>query len=83
VCVNKADINPLRTEQIRQYCERDALYFAGIIPYDPLAIEAVNRGITIADIPCPSGRAVEAIYRNILPLLETGQPVALNVSNKA
>ncbi len=76
VCVNKADINPGKTEEIRQYCEREALLFAGIIPYDPLAVEAVNRGITIADVPCPSGRAAEAVYRAILPLLEVRQPTA-------
>jgi len=73
VCVNKANINPEKAEQIRRYCERETLFFAGVIPYDPLAIEAVNRGQTIADIPCPSGKAVREIYRNILPLLERGQ----------
>lgn len=73
VCVNKANINPEKAEQIRRYCERETLFFAGVIPYDPLAIEAVNRGQTIADTPCPSGKAVREIYRNILPLLERGQ----------
>lgn len=73
VCVNKANINPEKAEQIRRYCERETLFFAGVIPYDPLAIEAVNRGQTIADTPFPSGKAVREIYRNILPLLERGQ----------
>lgn len=73
VCVNKANINPEKAEQIRRYCERETLFFAGVIPYDPLAIEAVNRGQTIADTPCPSGKAVREIYRSILPLLERGQ----------
>ena len=73
VCVNKANINPEKAEQIRRYCERETLFFAGVIPYDPLAIEAVNRGQTIAGTPCPSGKAVREIYRNILPLLERGQ----------
>ena len=75
VCVNKADINPGKTEEIKRYCEKEELVFAGSIPYDPLAIQAVNRGLSIADIPCPSGRAVEEIYRKILPMLEIGQPV--------
>ena len=76
VCVNKANINPEKTERIRRYCEGESLFFAGVIPYDPLAIEAVNRGQSIADIPCPSGKAVRDIYRNILPLLERGQTSA-------
>ena len=73
VCVNKANINPKKTEQIRHYCERENLFFAGVIPYDLLAIEAVNHGQSITDIPCPSGKAVREIYRNILPWLETAQ----------
>jgi len=82
VCVNKADINPFKTEEIRQYCDREDLFFAGVIPYDPLAIEAVNRGVSIADFPCPSGRATEAIYRGILPMLEVEQPAAIEVPDK-
>ena len=73
VCVNKANINSEKTEQIRRYCERENIFFAGAIPYDPLAIEAVNRGQSIADIPCPSGKAVREIYRKILPWLEREQ----------
>ncbi len=69
VCVNKADLNPQRTRDIMDYCEREAILFAGTIPYDPAAAEAVNRGLTIADLPCPSGRAAEAVYRTILPLV--------------
>ncbi len=83
VCVNKADINPEKTEEIRHYCESESLFFAGVIPYDPVAVEAVNSGLSIADIPCPSGQAVEEIYRKILPLLEAGKPVAKKVSNNA
>lgn len=73
VCVNKADINPGKTDDIRRYCEEEKLFFAGVIPYDPLAIEAVNRGVSIAEFPCPSGLAVEEIYQRILPMLQTGQ----------
>ncbi len=73
VCVNKADINPEKTEDIRRYCEKESLFFAGLIPYDPLAVEAVNQGISIADIPCPSGQAAAEVYHKILAMLETGR----------
>jgi MinD superfamily P-loop ATPase len=76
VCVNKADINPEKTEEIKRYCERENLFFAGVIPYDTTAIQAVNRGLSIADIPCPSGKAAEEIYRKILPMLKTERPTA-------
>ena len=75
VCINKADINPQKTEDIRRYCEKEKLFYAGIIPYDPMAVEAVNQGLTIADIPCPSGAAVMEVYQRILPLIESGQAV--------
>ncbi len=75
VCVNKADINPQKTEDIRRYCEKEKLFYAGIIPYDPMAVEAVNQGLTIADIPCPSGAAVMEVYQRILPLIESRQAV--------
>lgn len=75
VCVNKADINPQKTEDIRRYCEKEKLFYAGTIPYDPMAVEAVNQGLTIADIPCPSGTAVIEVYQRILPLIESEQAV--------
>jgi MinD superfamily P-loop ATPase len=76
VCVNKADINPEKTEEVKRYCERENLFFAGTIPYDATAIQAVNRGLSIADIPCTSGKAAEEIYRKILPMLKTERPTA-------
>ena len=69
VCVNKADINPEITDRIKAYCQREDLLFAGTIPYDPLAVQAVNQGRTIVDLDCPSGRAAKEIYRKIMPLL--------------
>jgi MinD superfamily P-loop ATPase len=74
VCVNKADINPGKTEEIKRYCEKENLVFAGSIPYDPLAVQAVNRGLSIADIPCPSGKAVERIFRKTFAMLNTDPP---------
>ena len=69
VCVNKADTNSEKTEDIRRYCKEEKLFFAGLIPYDPLAVKAVNQGLSIADIPCPSGKAAIEVYHKILPLL--------------
>jgi MinD superfamily P-loop ATPase len=71
VCVNKADINPVITDKIKAYCQREGLLFAGTVPYDPLAVQVVNQGMTVVDVDCPSGKAVEEIYRRIMPLLES------------
>lgn len=70
VCVNKADVNLDLTEQIKRYCEEKEIPFIGIIPYDPLAVTAINNGKTIVEIDCPSGRAVREIYAETMQLLQ-------------
>ena len=72
VCVNKADINLEMTEQIERFCEEKQIPFVGTIPYDPQAVTAINDGITIVEIDCPSGRAVRQIYAETLRLLQAG-----------
>lgn len=71
VCVNKADINQERTEEIKGLCEAQGLLFLGKIPYDPMAGKAVNQGLSIADLPCPSGEAAKRIWQEILPLVHS------------
>ncbi len=68
VCVNKFDTNLDGTEQIEAFCRESQLPFVGRIPYDVEAINAINCGRTIADVDCPSGRAVREIYENTLKL---------------
>jgi len=70
VCVNMWDVSPAHTEQIRQYCEEQDIPFVGKIPFDPKAVEAVNEGKTVVDIPCPAGDAIREICAAVLALLE-------------
>ncbi|NLV85756.1 MAG: 4Fe-4S binding protein [Clostridiales bacterium] len=69
VCVNKHDANPENTRQIESFCKEHKLPFIGQIPYDTEAVRAVNKGLTIADIDCPSGRAVKAVFNKTMELL--------------
>jgi MinD superfamily P-loop ATPase len=69
VCVNKHDTNPENTEKIAAYCAEKGLPFAGKIPFDSEAVAAINSGMTIADIDCPSGRAVAGVFRATMALL--------------
>ncbi len=69
VCVNKYDTNLENTEKIEAYCREKNLPFVGRIPYDAEAVQAVNSGRTIADVDCPSGRAVREIYENLMRLI--------------
>ncbi len=43
VCINKADINPARTDQIRALCAEEHLPLVGVIPFDLDAVEATVR----------------------------------------
>jgi MinD superfamily P-loop ATPase len=69
VCVNKYDTNPENTVKIETYCKEKNLPFAGMIPFDPEAVQAINGGKTIADVDCPSGRAVREVFQNTMGLL--------------
>lgn len=72
VCVNKADVNPAKTEEICAFCCTKQIPFAGVIPFDMEAVKAVNSGKSIAEIDCPSGRAVRNVYGEVITLLLGG-----------
>ncbi len=69
VCINKADINPAKAEEIRVFCRKRNLPFAGVIPFDTEAVKAINSGKNIAELNIPSGRAVRKVYGNVMELL--------------
>ena len=74
VCVNKFDTNLLNTERIIQYCRKYQIPFAGTLPYDQKAVEAINEGLSITEIDCPVGRAAKEVYHKTMSLLfETNQ----------
>jgi len=69
VCVNKYDINTVNTERIEGFCRSAGLPYVGKIPFDPEAVRAINNGMTIVDVDCPSGRAAREIYKNTMEVL--------------
>lgn len=73
VCINKADVNPAKTEEIRKFCRKNGIPFAGAIPFDGKAVNAVNSGKSIAELDCPSGRAVRNVYGEVMTLLLGGE----------
>lgn len=75
VCVNKADVNPAKTEKIRTFCGENRIPFAGVIPFDPEAVKAVNSGKSIAEADCPSGQAVRSVYGKVMNLLSGGETI--------
>lgn len=69
VCVNKYDVSPQHTERIETFCRQQGIAFVGKIPFDPMAVRAVNEGTTVVDIDCPAGRAVREIFAKLTVLL--------------
>ncbi|MCD8123971.1 MAG: hypothetical protein LUE23_02910 [Lachnospiraceae bacterium] len=69
VCVNKYNVSPHHTAAIESFCAARDIPFVGKIPFDPLAVKAVNAGMTVADIECPAGQSVREVYAAVLSLL--------------
>lgn len=70
VCVNKWDTSPENTRAIQEFCEAEEIPFAGKIPYDKHASQAVNAGLCLADVDCPARDALKEIYEATGKLLE-------------
>jgi len=71
ICVNKADLNRVYTQKIKEFCNENGLPFVGEVPYDEKAIEAVNSCVSIVDIDCPAGSAARKIYQKTKEILKT------------
>ncbi|MDI9495723.1 MAG: ATP-binding protein [Bacillota bacterium] len=69
VCINKYNTNVENSERIKGFCQDENLTFAGEIPFDKKAPEAVNKGLTIVDIDCAAGKAVREIYKKTIKIL--------------
>lgn len=70
VCVNKWDVSPENASEIEAFCKEAGISFAGKIPYDKRASDAVNAGLSIADIDCPARDALKEIYEKVSSMLE-------------
>jgi len=62
VCINKYDTNIKNAAKIEAFCQRWDICFVGRIPFDPEAVKAINKGQSIVDVDCPSGRAAAAVF---------------------
>ena len=69
VCINKSDTNTENSIKIEAFCEAENIPFVGSIPFDPLAVRAVNSGLSIVEIDCPSGTAVKDVYKKSMQIL--------------
>ena len=70
ICVNKYDTNLNNTRKIEDYCGKESIVFAGTVPFDENAGKAINRGLSVVDIPCPAQQAVEKLFSTTMELLK-------------
>ena len=70
VCVNKWDVSPEQTAAIEAFCRENTVPFAGRVPFDPAASQAINEGRSLADVDCPARTALLEVYRNVMELIE-------------
>jgi MinD superfamily P-loop ATPase len=66
VCINKYDINPAKTLQIEEYCQRENLTMVGKIPFDKTVVKAMVEKKTVMEYPNPTiQRAVTDIWEGL------------------
>lgn len=75
VCVNKADINESVTEDIKAWCSRNSIPYAGSLPYDKAVTRAQIRKKTIVEYaesrserPTATTAGISAIWEKICQL---------------
>ena len=63
VVVNKGDINPTYTKDIKTFCQDRQIGFLGSIPYEPMVTEAQRLGKTVLDFApkCPTSVEIRNI----------------------
>ncbi len=49
VCINKADINPSRADEISAFCAAQGIALLGRVPYDTVVTEAMVQGLPVTE----------------------------------
>jgi MinD superfamily P-loop ATPase len=73
VLINKSDLNPAITEQIRQACRDRGSFVVGELPHDPVFVEAMVAGKTVTEFTNgPIARVLERSWSRIAELAGIG-----------
>ncbi len=71
VCINKYDVNIENSKKIEALCKELNIFVTTGIPYDIMAVKAVNDGGTIVDVNCESGLAVRKVMSETMTILHS------------
>lgn len=69
ICINKYDTNLENSGKIELFCQELNLPFTGRIPFDPDAVKAINKGLSIVEMDCEAGRATKDIFDKTIKIL--------------
>jgi MinD superfamily P-loop ATPase len=71
VCINKADLNDTRTQDIAAFCETQGIELVGRVPFDHSVTEAMVQGQPVtAYNDGPASRELRAVCERILQMAE-------------
>ncbi len=78
VCVNKWDINPSKTDEIKTFARQQGIAFAGLVQYDKTATDAQRAEKCIVELPkSPMASDIENLWIKINEALRNGDGLAL------
>lgn len=71
LCVNKADLNPESTDEIKAFCKENGIRFAGEIPFDRDVIEAMKMGQSLVSYSeGAAAQAVKSVWDNVCRFMD-------------
>jgi MinD superfamily P-loop ATPase len=71
VLINKADLNPARSEEIAAFCAERSVKLVGHIPYDTTVTEAMVQGRPVTDYTDgPVTEALQAMWERVKGYLD-------------
>ncbi len=70
VCINKADINPAKTDEIKRLCDQEQVPMLGQIPFDRTMVETLVQLQPVTAVPeSPAALAIASLWNELEPLL--------------
>lgn len=68
VCINQFDINHDMTENIKSYCRDQDVDLVGLIPFDPMVKEAINKFQPVVVYDSPASREIKEMFERVVKI---------------
>ncbi|MGI6358621.1 MAG: 4Fe-4S binding protein [Bacillota bacterium] len=73
-CINRHDLSPDNCRELQQVCEQKGVPIVGLIPFDPLVMEAHRQLKSILDFEdSPAAEAIRQIWANLSKMIGVDQ----------